>query len=296
MTDFLSQLKSRQDEISGEIAGHLRAVASLTAELTEIAAAGRVYGRFALTEKAQPPAPEGEYRPVSPSTTSASAETEPSGLNAPDLQGSDGPPREDGRAEGSELTTEAPTPLPDADERHRPAEAKTSDQEPSVSDGSAGMQDRCESIPAPSSPAMAPKSEEGRTTGKPTRAKAFVAPPGEHQERTAKRLEVADLHDREPWLSPDDAAQRLFIPVVNLRIFSQELDITWSHPRPAAVPAEGAHVEIPRTVQQKVTAMHRMHPTWTAPLIAKEIGAPLTTVSTYLSVARRIVANEARAA
>lgn len=47
-----------------------------------------------------------------------------------------------------------------------------------------------------------------------------------------------------------------------------------------------------RSLRDRVIAMHRMHPTWTARLIANELGAPLSSVSVYLAGARRIVAGE----
>jgi hypothetical protein len=237
-------------------------------------------GHEPASDAAPRPAPSEDVAPTSPSTnpeakattgnaanSSASAEREP----------------EDGTSEG---TAGRVSQVGGAEPR---ASAATSDLMDATSPG--GEQ------PGTHSPAMAPKSEEGRTTGKSTRAKAFVAPPGEDHERTVKREEVAALNEAEPWLSPDEAAARLRMPVVNLRIFSTELEITWSHPRRQAAAPAPAPVEVPRTVQQKVTAMHRMHPTWTARLIAQAIGAPLATVSSYLTVARRTVAEEqARAA
>jgi hypothetical protein len=117
--------------------------------------------------------------------------------------------------------------------------------------------------------------------------RAFVIPENEENERTAKRVEIAALHDAEPWLSPEVAAARVLIPVVNLRIFSQELDIEWSKPR--ALPSIAAPVVSSdrRTLREKVGSMHAMHPTWTARLIANELGAPVSSVSTYLGEVRR---------
>lgn len=52
-----------------------------------------------------------------------------------------------------ETNTTAPKPLPaDAVEDQRPAEAKTVEQAPSEPEGAAGVQDRCESTPAPIPP------------------------------------------------------------------------------------------------------------------------------------------------
>jgi plasmid maintenance system antidote protein VapI len=200
------------------------------------------------------------------------------------------PPAEEGDAPTSSAPIiEAPKPLPAiSEEDQRPAEERTSLQEPSVSDGSGGMQDGLPVHPATHPPA-----------GKSTKARAFVAPPGEDHERTAKREDVAALNDREPWLTPDEAAARLHMPVVNLRIFSSELDIEWSQPRPigAPTPTPSPPAEIPRTLMQKVTTMHRLHPTWTATLIADALGAPRNTVSSYLATARKVVREErARAA
>jgi hypothetical protein len=125
--------------------------------------------------------------------------------------------------------------------------------------------------------------------GKSTSSKGFVAPRGEQIETTQRREAVAALHHQEPWLSPDEASIRLLMPVVNLRIFSQELDIAWSQPRPAVqAPAPGG---APKTLRDKVRAVHRMHPTWTARLIADHLGAPAASVSTYLAEARRVAAS-----
>lgn len=105
--------------------------------------------------------------------------------------------------------------------------------------------------------------------GKSTRAKAFVAPAHEHAERTSKRNDVAALHDAEPWLSPDDAAGRLMIPVVNLRIFSSELEIEWSQPKPA--PVEDEPTERRKGLQHEVKLLHEEHPEWPAGKIADEL-------------------------
>jgi hypothetical protein len=206
------------------------------------------------------------------------------------------PPAGGSRPDSPASITEAPKPLPaDTDEARRPAEAKTSDQEPSVSDGSGGMQDGLPVHPATLSPAGKPVGPSGSTAplhcaasrpGAPA-TRAFVIPENEESERTAKRVEIAALHDAEPWLSPEVAAARVLIPVVNLRIFSQELDIEWSKPRALSSIAAPAISSDRRTLREKVSSMHAMHPTWTARLIANELGAPFSSVSTYLGEVRR---------
>ena len=142
-----------------------------------------------------------------------------------------------------------------------------------MSDGSGGAHDGLPVRPATNS-----------KSGKSTTAKAFVAPPGEHQERTAKRIEVAKLHDAEPWLTPDEAAQRLFIPVVNLRIFSQELEIEWSQKRKAA-PARPTNEKTP-SLLARVRKMHEQHPQWPAHIIANRLGGSVPTINRYLTAIR----------
>lgn len=103
-------------------------------------------------------------------------------------------------------------------------------------------------------------------------APAFVVPKGEPAETTAKRGEVAALNEREPWLAPHEAASRLQIPVVNLRIFSSELGITWAQPRQQQEPKSPILAEKAPAISQRVAALRRMHPTWTPALIAAELG------------------------
>lgn len=79
--------------------------------------------------------------------------------------------------------------------------------------------------PAPA-PTPAPKAERPPVDTLSPRQDGqfrFVPPDNEMAETTAKRVEVDALHRAEPWLSPDEAAARLLIPVVNLRIFTVEL-------------------------------------------------------------------------
>lgn len=112
---------------------------------------------------------------------------------------------------------------------------------------------------------------------------------GEYQETANKRNEVAELHAAEPWLTPDEAAAVLQMPLNNLRMFTLQLDIEWGRqPRPAEPPKKTPPTSGP-TLAERVKAQHKLHPTWTARMIAKELGEKETSVSTLLAVARREV-------
>jgi hypothetical protein len=113
-------------------------------------------------------------------------------------------------------------------------------------------------------------------------APVFVAPKGELAETTAKRGEVAALNGIEPWLLPHEAAARLQIPLVNLRIFSSELGIVWAQPRPEPEPKPSVPAEKSPTISQRVAALRRMHPTWTPTLIATELGIRASDVRAVL--------------
>jgi hypothetical protein len=129
----------------------------------------------------------------------------------------------------------------------------------------------------PSVPATAPEPPLRAPT-----APVFVAPKGELAETTAKRGEVAALNGIEPWLPPHEAAARLQIPLVNLRIFSSELGIIWAQPRPEPEPKPSVPAEKSPTISQRVAALRRMHPTWTPTLIATELGIRASDVRAVL--------------
>lgn len=130
-------------------------------------------------------------------------------------------------------------------------------------------------------------SEYVRDGERPPIRKAMNDFGNEDAERTTKRDAIAALHDAEPWLTPDEAAARLLIPVVNLRIFSGELEIEWSQPRETSpIPAPSEQPQM-LSVRSKVFAMHRHHPNWTAKIIADSLGAKVSTVSVYLAEARQ---------
>ncbi len=162
-----------------------------------------------------------------------------------------------------------------AAEKERPQEvgngAGESLTEPAqaISDPEAGTQ-------APPVDTTDAPGKSGAEPPSPPAPRTFVPPPNEDHERTAKREEVAALHKAEPWLSPEATA-----PSFDPR------GVTGSD-GPSAAPAP----EKRRSLRDRVIAMHRMHPTWTARLIANELGAPLSSVSVYLASARRIVAGE----
>lgn len=112
---------------------------------------------------------------------------------------------------------------------------------------------------------------------------AFVPPPGEDSERSQKRRQVAALHKRHPSFSPEDAAARLLIPLVNLRIFSGELGIAWGQPMEVVGISEGRPQPQLLTLRAKVAAIHRQHPTWTAQMITDHLGANYNSVNAYLT-------------
>lgn len=97
----------------------------------------------------------------------------------------------------------------------------------------------------------------------------------------SRRNQVARLHGSEPGLTPREAELRLGMSPMSLRSFSGELGIEWAAPADTSVAVE------PRTLRDKVAAMHRVHPTWTARMIANALGAPYSSVSVYLVAARK---------
>lgn len=107
---------------------------------------------------------------------------------------------------------------------------------------------------------------------------------GEEVERTQKRKQVAQLNARHPELTPEEAAARLLMPLITLRTFTAELGIEWSAARRAEPPAP---TERRPTKTERIRLMHEAHPTWTARMIANELGEKETTVSTLLAVIRR---------
>jgi DNA primase len=112
--------------------------------------------------------------------------------------------------------------------------------------------------------------------------------PGEHTETANKRNEVHDLHASEPWLTPDEAAATLQMPLNNLRIFTQQLDIEWGQqPRPPAPASKAMQPTAGPTLADRVKAQHQLHPTWTARMIAQALGEKETSVSTLLAIARK---------
>ena len=78
------------------------------------------------------------------------------------------------------------------------------------------------------------------------------------------------------------------IPVANLRIFTVELGIEWSQPRPESQPAAQSPADEPRTLRDRVAALHRMHPAWGAGMVSKELGCAYGSASTYLAELRRL--------
>ena len=78
MTNFLAQLRSRQHEIGNEIAGHLAAIASLTAELGDIASTVRVFARLRGNEQTSTaPVASSAEQTTAPAKHVAQASTEP---------------------------------------------------------------------------------------------------------------------------------------------------------------------------------------------------------------------------
>lgn len=97
------------------------------------------------------------------------------------------PPAEEVIAPSSSAPiTEAPKPLPDDDEVHRPAEAKTSDQEPSVSDGSGGAHDGLPVRPATQS--TPDKSGEAVASPAPTLTARIAALIAEHPDWSGNQI------------------------------------------------------------------------------------------------------------
>jgi len=206
---------------------------------------------------------------------------------------------------------EAPTPLPEGGGQRAPtvetwpAEAKTSEQD-ALSSASGETQDRCESVSpsnsrvihvtiAPKTSAEKPGSEaavddaDAAPAGEAPAPDASPAPrkrkvDGEEVERTQKRKQVAQLNARHPELTPEEAAARLLMPLITLRTFTAELGIEWSAARRADPPAP---TERRPTKTERIRLMHEAHPTWTARMIANELGEKETTVSTLLAGIRR---------
>lgn len=133
-------------------------------------------------------------------------------------------------------------------------------------------------VPA-SSPVVEEEPGEGRDQRKVD---------GEYQETANKRNEVANLHASEPWLTPDEAAATLQMPLNNLRIFTQQFDIEWGQlPRPPAPASKVMQPTAGPTLADRVKAQHQLHPTWTARMIAQHLGEKETSVSTILAIARK---------
>lgn len=132
--------------------------------------------------------------------------------------------------------------------------------------------------------ASVPKPVAARTIETPPAVK--FEPRTEPGETAARRREVVALHTAEPTLTANDAAARLAMPFINLRIFTAELGIAWAvEPSNAAGKGEASAPSL--TVRERVHALHRMHPNWGAGLVSKELGCAYGTASTYLAEARR---------
>ncbi len=127
---------------------------------------------------------------------------------------------------------------------------------------------------------------------RPEPPKKSEAPSRKQQEEAyrAERLaRVSALHAAKPWLSPAEAASELLMPVGNLVMFSGDLDILWGQVARPAAPVASAPA-LAGSLKDKVRMVHRMHPTWTATLVAREIGANVGTVGIYLAQVREELA------
>jgi DNA-directed RNA polymerase specialized sigma24 family protein len=338
MGDFIGQLRARQAQINAEIGQHLSAIAALSNEMSDIAAAGRVFAGIVSTKTNTPGGEFGTAReaPGDKRTEQSEMRGLEEGLEAaprtiPDAADTSGTMSDVSAAmtsllgdtdaasdshatgkPGAASSEAAPAPSllsrvraymvdhPDATVREcadalgeEPIKVRNTGRRVVVFGATRSAhkttQSRQEADEADDA-SSAPADEFADPEQDDEEVEAFVPPRGEMAERTEKRREVAVLHRREPWLSPEAAATRLAIPVVNLRIFSQELEIAWSQPRPSVEPAPALPEAAPKTLREKVRAIYAMHPTWTPRLIADQLGANVDSVTTYLSEARKLAA------
>lgn len=146
---------------------------------------------------------------------------------------------------------------------------------------------------AASDAAAAPAGEVPSPVASPALNTRKAAAPrvvaGETQETTNRRGDVAGLNAKHPELTPDDAAARLQMPIANLRIFTKELGIEWAAERPLETTQP---VAVRPTKSERIRLVHEAHPTWTARMIANELGEKENTVSTLLAAIRREVRAE----
>lgn len=96
------------------------------------------------------------------------------------------------------------------------------------------------------------------------------------------KKKVAALHAEHPEYTVAEAANALGCLIRSVRACSELIGIEWQAARPRQKHEPGSP-----TLWDKVVVMHRMHPTWTAAMIAKELGASHDSVRTYLRGARK---------
>lgn len=225
-----------------------------------------------ITENAPDPAQAGEVDPppsASPATPSTAARKD--GQERPIAKhGLTGASVNGGSLRGEgETTAPAGTQAPPVD---------TNTETPAPAPGSEAAVDDADAGPAGEAPA--PDASPAPVRRKP-------APRGaadERNETANKRAEVARLNAKHPELTPEEAAARLLMPLITLRTFTAELGIEWSAARRADPPAP---TERRPTKLERIRLMHEAHPTWTARMIANELGEKETTVSTLLAGIRR---------
>lgn len=228
---------------------------------TAIIAALRPHLAPEVTTPSQPPPPS--QAPAASTSTTAPVDVQAEGDDA---------------SLSADPIPEAPKPLPAANGHdQQPAEAKTSDQG-ALSSEPGGMQDECAIHPAtPSKPRKAQKAKPG------------AKPP-------TTRAKVRELHAAHPdWghrqlcaALPDANPQTISVELSKIRGELRVIEDAETQRRLIAearerekAPAPGAGEK--QTLNEKVRALHQLHPNWTARLIAIELGANPNSVSVALA-------------
>lgn len=178
-----------------------------------------------------------------------------------------------------------PTPSPEPQPTSTPAEQ--------VHDEPSDIQDA-------SSRSASPPGAEGTADPAPIVRKGKPARSKSKETREEFDARLITLHTAEPSLIRPRLAERLGVRkgVVNAAVARLELKVPHVRPKldepfaaePVPPPNPQKPVGLPtapgKTLTDRIRILHRQHPTWTAALIAKELGANAKSVSALLSLIR----------
>lgn len=293
---FISRIEARHAEITAQIA-------TLVTERDELDAALRVFARLGGAQESTAALKEVPVNHGEALTRTASQPmqgTEPAGTQAPPVDTIHPQPA-------------GPAGLPEASASGQRINSVSNPEADTEGDNPALMAEVVVPAAASADPVTADQSgdegDDGHTVETDREAGASPASrpatPGKSGEASneaspAPLVNIKDrlraLHDAEPHLNVYGAAERLGVSPGSVRSFSTDMGLVWNRPV-AAKPAlddDGPAQPQMLSLRDKVKAMHRHHPEWTARMIADAVGAKLTSVSVYLADIRSIE-KEARA-